>query len=123
MDVEDHGKILLEEHFDGEIDFGEVVRGNLVGLIAVEDGPGIDAEADVIEAYGFDESGVCGRVPGFEMFFGIALGVVDLGEPFTHVDAVTKMLSAGLGEGIVGYGLRLRERNGGGDCGDDGEAQ
>ena len=111
MDVEDDGEVLVEEHLDSEIDFGQIVSGNLVGLITVEDGSGIDAEADVIEAYGFDEGGVGRRVPGFEMFLGVALGVVDLGEPFAHVDAVTKMLSAGLGEGIVGRGLWLRERN------------
>ena len=109
MDVEDHGEILIEEHFDGEIDFGEIVFGNLIGLIAVEDRSGIDAEADVIKANGFDEGGVGGRVPGFEMFLGVAFGVVDLSEPFAHVDAVAKMLDTGLGEGIVGDCACARE--------------
>jgi len=63
----------------------------------------------VIEAHLLDEDDVGDGGPGFEVFFGVATGIVDLRELLAEVDAATEMLRAAMGDGGV-----LRE--GGGDC-------
>jgi hypothetical protein len=45
----------------------------------------------MIEAHALNERNVFGVGPGIEMFFAIALGIVDLREPVAGVDAVAKM--------------------------------
>ncbi len=108
VDVEDHGEALIEDHFYGGVEIGEIVGGNTVGFIVAEHRLGVHAQANVIEVHGFDEGDVLGGGPGFEVLFGVALRVVDLREPFTEVDAVAEMGGATMGQGRV-----LREERSG----------
>lgn len=45
----------------------------------------------MIEAHGLNKCDVAGRGPVFEMLFGVALRIVNLGEPFAEVDPVAKV--------------------------------
>src|SRR5258706_435606 len=98
MHVEDHGEALIENHLYGGIEIGEIVRGNAVGLIAMEHWLWIDAEPNVIKVHRLDQSNVVRGVPRFKVFFGVALGIVDLREPFAEIDSVAKMSRAAMGE-------------------------
>ena len=78
----------------------------MVGHVVPHHGLGIHAEADVIKAHGFDQGNVVRRDPGFEMLFGVALGIVDLRKPLTEVDAMAKVCGAALGKRRVGLSNR-----------------
>src|SRR5215472_18216254 len=109
MHVEFDGESGVENHLHGGVEVA-VVFGGAVGLAGgVHHGLGIDAETNVIESGGLDESDVGGGGPGLEVFLGVSLGVVDLREPFAEIDAVTDVGEARRGDG-GGCGLSERER-------------
>jgi len=52
----------------------------------------------MIEAHRLNQGDVAGRSPVFKMLFGVALGIVNLREPFAEVNAMAKMCGAALGK-------------------------
>src|SRR5882724_12770460 len=101
MDVEDDVEVLMEEHLHRGIDHRPIFRGDAIGLAASEHRIAIQRKANVIEAHRFDEGNILRGVVGVEMFFRVALGIEDLGEPVAKIYAVSQVLRAFEGEGIV----------------------
>src|SRR5438876_7532170 len=112
MDVDDYVEILIENHFHRAIDHCQIFRGDAIGLAASEHRIAIESEANVIEAHRFDEGNILRGVVGVEMFFGVALGVEDLGEPMAKIDAVAQVLRAFEGE----RSILTKKRRGGGEA-------
>ena len=94
MDVDHHRQALIEDHLHGGVQVAEIVVWDTVGLAAAKHGLRIDAQANVVEVHGLDQRDVLSGVPGVEVLFGVALRVVNLGEPFAEVDAVAEVLGA-----------------------------
>ena len=101
MDVDDDGELLFDCEFDDGVEFFH--EGGAVGLFALpgEEGVGVDAETDVVEAELVDEADVVGSGEGAEALDGVVAG---LREPVAGVDAAAEVLGALGGEvaGLLG---------------------
>ena len=103
MDVDDDGELLFDCEFDDGVEFFH--EGDAVGLFALpgEEGVGVDADADVVEAEVVDEADVVGGGEGAEALDGVVAG---LREPVAGVDAAAEMLGALEGE-VVWFAGRV----------------
>ena len=77
--------------FDDGVEF--LHEGGAVGLVSLpgEEGVGVDADADVVEAEVVDEADVVGGGEGAEALDGVVAGLC---EPVAGVDAAAEMLGA-----------------------------
>src|SRR5260370_42646347 len=65
----------------------------------------------MVKSHGLDQRDVLRCVPRFEVFFGIALRIINLRKPFAQIDSMTQMRRAPLREsGILGALCRARAR-------------
>ena len=91
MHVELDGQARVENHLHRRVEIAEIFRAAVAATRGVHHRLRIHAEPHMIEPGGLDQRNVRRGGPGFEMFLGVSLGIVDLREPFAEIDAVANV--------------------------------
>ena len=86
--VDDHRQSLIQNHLHRRIQISQVIRRNLVRLLASEHRLRIHAQPYVVKPHSLDQGDVLRGIPRFKMFFRVSLLVIHLREPFAQIDPV-----------------------------------
>ena len=99
----------IENHLHRRVEIPEIFRRAALPLRRVHQGLRVHAQPHMVESQRLDERDVGRGIPALKVFFRISLGIVNLREPLTQVDAAAKVRKARRGDARARRSLRQRE--------------